>query len=574
MHSATCALRRIGRKTRWTASLQQFEAERLTSRIEWENDHLEADLERWPLATLDPLLAKGGVHLEGELDGHLHVDFTGPTPLPRGQLTFQAPVVEVDATGGTLAVEGVLSLTPDYIGLDHATVTDAQGGVAYLNLSVLHNNFADWNYDVDLDFSEAPFQLMDLAPAPQRLFYGTVAATGRLNLFGDGHGVIIESDLTSAGGTAFVLPLDALDGAELPAGIRFVGGDAAPTPLARKAPFGLTLDLDVEVTSDAELTLLLDSRAGERVDGRASGQINIGMSPETPLSMEGGLAVVEGAYRFSLRDLFTKRIAVAPGGRIDWDGDPYSAELNLTALSRHRATPLPLIPSMVDPGITEVEVAMGIQGALESPALQFSIGFPEYAASDATMLAQVEAALSAPEEVERQAFALLATGQFIPAGGSANLFSQTATAQASELLSSRVSELLSGLSEDLDIGVRYVPANGGSNSAGTLGAGDNPDAFRSEDAFELDLGLRLLNDRLNIAGTVGAQGMDGLSLEGSEFRGGVDVRYKLTPDGRWEIQGYRLPESELDEEPRQGIGAAYQLRFDRFRDLFRRPEVP
>ena len=62
--------------------------------------------------------------------------------------------------------------------------------------------------------------------------------------------------------------------------------------------------------------------------------------------------------------------------------------------------------------------------------------------------------------------------------------------------------------------------------------------------------------------------MDGFSLEGSEFRGGVDVRYKLTPDGRWEIQGYRLPESELDEEPRQGIGAAYQLRFDRLRDLF------
>ena len=42
--------------------------------------------------------------------------------------------------------------------------------------------------------------------------------------------------------------------------------------------------------------------------------------------------------------------------------------------------------------------------------------------------------------------------------------------------------------------------------------------------------------------------MDGFSLEGSEFRGGVDVRYKLTPDGRWEIQGY-LPESELTRSP-------------------------
>ena len=553
----------------WWADAQQFEQQRPTSRMAVDAlGRLEADLERWPLSTLDPLLAKGGVHVEGTLDGHLDVDFSGKRPLPRGQLTFTAPLVEVEATGGPLGVEGILSLTPDYIGLDHATVTDGLGGIAYLNLSVLHTDFAEWNYDVDLDFSEGPFRLMDLDPAPGRLFHGVVTATGGLNLFGDGHGVIIESELKSEPGTAFVLPLDALEGAELPSGIRFVGGRSEAAAPKRKSPFGVTLNLEVDVTPDADLAIVLDSQAGERVDGRANGLLEIGMSPEVPLFMEGGLQIVEGAYRFSLRDLFTRRIAIAPGGRLDWDGDPYAAELDLTAISRHRANPLPLLPGLVNPGQTPVEVAMGIQGALEAPDLQFAVRFPEYEASDAALLAQVQSALAAPEEVERQAFALLATGQFIPAGGAANLFSQTASTQASELLSSRVSELLSGLSEDLDIGVRYVPANALNTSSGSLGGGDNPDVFRSEDAFELDLGLNLLNDRLNIAGTLGAQGMDGLSLEGSEFRGGVDVRYKLTPDGRWEIQGYRLPESELDEEPRQGIGAAYQLRFDRLRDLF------
>ena len=555
----------------WWTSVQQFEQQRPTSRIVVDDlGRLEADLERWPLSTLDPLLAKGGVHVEGTLDGHLDVDFSGKRPLPRGQLTFAAPLVEVEATGGPLGVEGVLSLTPDYIGLDHATVTDGLGGIAYLNLSVLHTDFAEWNYDVDLDFSEGPFRLMDLGPAPDRLFHGVVKATGGLNLFGDGHGVVIESELKSESGTAFVLPLDALEGAELPSGIRFVGGRSESAAPKQRSPFGVTLNLEVDVTPDADLAIVLDSQAGERVDGRASGLLEIGMSPEVPLFIEGGLQIVEGAYRFSLRDLFTRRIAIAPGGRFDWDGDPYAAELDLTAISRHRANPLPLLPGLVNPGQTPVDVAMGIRGALEAPDLQFALRFPEYEASDAALLAQVQSALAAPEEVERQAFALLATGQFIPAGGAANLFSQTASTQASELLSSRVSELLSGLSEDLDIGVRYVPANAMNASSGSLGGGDNPDVFRSEDAFELDLGLNLLNDRLNIAGTVGAQGMDGLSLEGSEFRGGVDVRYKLTPDGRWEIQGYRLPESELDEEPRQGIGAAYQLRFDRLRDLFSR----
>ena len=96
--------------------------------------------------------------------------------------------------------------------------------------------------------------------------------------------------------------------------------------------------------------------------------------------------------------------------------------------------------------------------------------------------------------------------------------------------------------------------------------------MRSEDAFEMDLGLNLLNDRLRISGTLGAQGVDGSGLDNTDLRGAFDVRYRLTADGRWELIGYRKPESELDQEPRQGIGAIYQVRFDRLTDLFRGKE--
>ncbi len=278
-----------------------------------------------------------------------------------------------------------------------------------------------------------------------------------------------------------------------------------------------------------------------------------------PLTVEGGLDIVDGQYRFSLRDLFTKRIDIAPGGRIDWDGDPYSAELDLVAFSSLRVNPSPLLPSVVQSQKTRVEVGLGIRGALEAPQLDFDIAFPEYAESDPAMLAEVQGALSTDESVERQAFALLATGQFIPAEAQGAFLSQTAAAQASELVSARLSEWLSGLSEDLDIGLRYVPS-----AAATAEGTDS--GF--EEAFELDLGLSLMNDRLQISGSVGAQGMDGSSLGTSEFRGGLDVRYRLTADGRWELQAYSVPESPLEDDPKQGIGAAYQLRFNQLSDLF------
>ena len=544
-----------------SGTVQQFveDTEVLVARLEDPNAAL-VEMTRWPLGMLNPLLDKAGVDLVGTADGEVHLEWKDGMPLALGRIRLDVPDLFVEATGGRHAVQGDFRLERGFMGMDQALITDPEGHEARLNLSVLHEGYAQWNYDLGIDIVGAPFRVMDLAPAADRLFYGTVYATGDLDVFGDEHGVEIETALRSEAGTRFTLPLDALEGTDLPSGIQFVHRESAPPPTKERIPFNLGLDLDLEVTSEAELALVLDGKAGERVDGRANGTLRISQSPDLPLTVEGGLDIVDGQYRFSLRDLFTKRIDIAPGGRIDWDGDPYSAELDLVAFSSLRVNPSPLLPSVVQSQKTRVEVGLGIRGALEAPQLDFDIAFPEYAESDPAMLAEVQGALSTDESVERQAFALLATGQFIPAEAQGAFLSQTAAAQASELVSARLSEWLSGLSEDLDIGLRYVPS-----AAATAEGTDS--GF--EEAFELDLGLSLMNDRLQISGSVGAQGMDGSSLGTSEFRGGLDVRYRLTADGRWELQAYSVPESPLEDDPKQGIGAAYQLRFNQLSDLFR-----
>ena len=201
-----------------------------------------------------------------------------------------------------------------------------------------------------------------------------------------------------------------------------------------------------------------------------------------------------------------------------------------------------MLPGLINANKTTVEVGMGIRGSLTAPELNFQVELPDLDLADPSLSAQVRSVLSTPEEMERQSFALLATGQFIAPGGREAVLTQTAASQASDLVSSRISELLSGLSEDVDIGVRYVPA------AADVASG--ADALTSStDAFELDLGLQLMNDRLRISGTVGTDGLDSWSGDGTDFRGGVDVRYQLTADGRWELQGFRLPESVLRKKP-------------------------
>jgi len=552
---------------RWTGSplgsIQQFVADQEVLVASFDGrDHLMLDVQDWPLALINPLLDKSGVALKGTANGRVDLTLEDGVPQPRGNIALTLPEVRVDATGGRHAVLGTLNLSPGFIGMDQALVTDLDGHGARLNLSIFHEDYTQWNYDLGIDIEDDPFQVMDLPPGADRLFYGSVFATGQLDVSGNGDGVSIETEIRSEAGTRFTLPLDALEGTDIPSGIRFVGG-AEPAPPAETArPFDLSLSLDIEVTPEAELALILDGRAGERVDGKANGLLSLSQSPSLPLAIQGGLDIVEGQYRFSLRDLFTKRIDIAPGGRIDWDGDPYAAELDLLAFSSLRANPAPILPSAAALEKTPVDVGMGIKGALEAPRLDFALSFPEYELRDPARLAEVQGVLSTREEVERQAFALLATGQFIPAGASGGFLTQTAATQASELVSARISEWLSGLSEDVDIGFRYVPPS----EAGT-GAANGENAAALEEAIELDLGLSLMNDRLQVSGSIGALGMDGFNLAGTEFRGGLDVRYRLTSDGRWELQAYQLPESPLEQNAKQGIGAAYQIRFDRLREL-------
>lgn len=551
-------------------TLQQFrgEEEILTAHMKGQ-DAARVDFRNWPLEMLQPLMDRGIATFTGKAHGGLDVvlDDQRGVPIIEGALEVDIPALGVAAIGTEYGLSGKLLFADGFMGMDQARVTDAYGSEAILNLSVLHDGFADWNYDLGLDFP-FPMQVMNLASDPGRLFHGEVSVEGDVNLFGTEDYMEVEARAETAPGTRFTMPLDALEGPDMPAGVRFTGGGPFEEPAtAPKPAFDISLNLDLTITPEAELSMIFDQEANERVDGRARGNLNIIRSPSVALGMQGGLEIEEGNYRFSLRDLLTRDIAIAKGGRIDWDGDPYEAQLDLLAIAPFLTSPAFLLPNQVDPANTEVEVGMNISGQLSSPQLDFSIGFPSYERSDPITLSNLQSALSTREERERQSFALLATGQFIPTDQrNADLIQRTAMAQASELVSSGVSELLSSLSDDVRIGVRYVPSSDASNVVSSE-IGSSPE--RLDDAFEMDLGLNLLNNRLRISGTLGAMGMDANSAQQPDLTGAVDVRYRLTADGRWELIGFSRPESALDGLQKHGVGAVYQVRFDRLKDLFR-----
>ena len=550
------------------AVLQQFLGPEEVVRMAFRDMHrAEITLNEWPLGLMQPLLESTDINISGSANGQCALSWDDGLPALGGAIDIAADRLFIGATGMDYAVNGRLQFNDAYIGMDLGRIVDPLGNEALLNLSLQHTDFDEWNYDVGLDLPRA-FAVMDLPSDPGKLYHGQVFATGEANVSGTKEYMNVEAHAISAEGTKFTMPLDALEGPEMPSGIRFTGGtERRVENTAQSSPaLDLSLALDIEVTPEAELSLVLDQRANERIDGRASGTLSFVRNRSRPLAMEGALEIQGGQYRFSLRDLFTKNISIAPGGRIDWDGDPYSAQLELLATAPFKTSVAPLLVQSVGGAAkTEVELGLGITGQITSPVLDFIISFPTYERDDPYTLSSIGTVLNTPEETERQAFALLATGQFItPEQQRFDLLGKTAAAaQASELVSSGISELLSGLSKDVDIGLRYLPS-------GSAGDADEP---LTEDTFEVDLGLRLLNDRLSISGTLGTSELNGVESNDDYLTGTIDIRYQLTADGRWELIGYRKPESNLRDDMQSGIGALYKVRFDHLQDLFKRSEL-
>ena len=121
----------------------------------------------------------------------------------------------------------------------------------------------------------------------------------------------------------------------------------------------------------------------------------------------------------------------------------------------------------------------------------------------------------------------------------------------SELLSNQLSNWLSQISNDFDIGFRYRP-------------GDEI----SSDEVEVALSTQLLNDRVSINGNVDMGGET--STKTSNIVGDFTVDVKINKSGKLRVKAFTRANEELLYEwspYTQGVGLFYREEFDHFDQL-------
>ena len=493
-------------------------------------------------------------------------------------LTFEGIVfvedgrIGVDFLHTDYTFSDTIRIYPTSIQGKEMTIHDKYGNTGTVSFTVSHTFLRDISYEVNL---QTPNLL--IYDTPERInpqIYGTVLGNGNAQIVGTEKFVSVQANIRSNPGTTI--------------GFNFMNGSASDNydfivfndRIAMNEPFSngnpvtipginpaddnteYQIHCMVEVTPDAQIELIMDPVSGDKIKGNGIGDIQIDYGSKTDLTMYGGYTIQTGTYNFSLQQVIRKDFQLRDGSRVDFEGDPLEAMLNLNAAYYLTASLEDLDQSLIhEAARTSVPIncILNLNGRLRNPDISFDMQFPN---SSTELERQVKALINTDEMMMRQIIYLLVLNKFYTPDYSrvdrANEFNSV----ASSALSTQLSSLLNSLTDKVQIGTNIR---------------SRQDGF-TDTEVEMLLSSQLLDNRLIFNGNFGYKnfGTKNDYIQTNAFIGEFDLEYKLTPGGEVRLKAYNhandMYRYNYKAQTRQGVGVMYYKDFNSLADIFRRRE--
>lgn len=414
-----------------------------------------------------------------------------------------------------------------------------------------HANFGAWNLDLDI---QAPDRLLvlDTPPDDDELYYGTAFISGNAEIKGPVDELEIAVFAATEEGTTFKIPLSDTESIGDDSFIKFLSPEEKQARISGEKIVneeikGLSVDFDLDINDNAEVEVVIDKVNNSTLKGRGAGTLLIRLDTKGKFNMWGEFTVIEGLYDFRYSGIIQKKIAVVPGGNINWDGEPARARLNISAKYATDANPAVLLDNPSFNRKIPVDVLVDLTGEIIQPELNFRIDFPR---TGSTVKSELEFKLQNKEDREKQAIFLLATGSFVNDDlGGANFASTLA-----DRVSNLVNELFADEDGKFNIGLDYSQGSRLPNQ---------------ETADRVGISLQSqINERILINGKVGIP--VGGATE-TAIAGDIEVQWLINEDGTLRMNFFNrqadiqfIGEDQIFE---QGLGMSYSVDFDTISEL-------
>lgn len=538
---------------------------------------ITAKADKLPMEILNPLLKTFASEINGRITGRVRLSGRLDNTALTGSLFADNGSIKVDYLQSRFRFSDSIRFDPGAIRFNNIVFRDERGNTGTLNGAVYHKSFKD--YSVDLTVKTNDCLVMNTKEKDNELFYGTAYATGVTTIKTQGNALRFDISAKTGRNTKFFIPLNTGMSITESSFITFVSHAAGDEKVSAavlelqeppQPKTSLEIVFDLEVTPDAEVQLLMDPKAGDIMKGSGSGNLNISLDRKGFFRIFGDYTIETGDYLFTLGNLINKPFSVQSGGKITFNGELDKAEINIRAAYRTKASLYEIMPGILpDEKLKEripVECQLVLTGKLFNPVVGFDIYLPT---ADEETRAYLRSMIKSEEEMSRQFLFLLVMNSFYadPSAGSqmkpASMGFTTAGVTTIEMLSNQLSNWLSQISKDFDIGVVYRPGSS---------------AMPNSQELQVALSTQLLNDRVIINGNFDVAGNQAAGSLGTSstntVTGAFDIEYKISERLRFKFFNRSNDNLYIDKgvQYTQGIGLFYRQEFDRFRDIFIKKE--
>ncbi|WP_276473103.1 translocation/assembly module TamB domain-containing protein [Maribacter huludaoensis] len=500
-------------------------------------------------------------NIRGNIDGRVKINGNVDNPNFNGLLTLDnagiaVPYLNVDYG---FAPRSRVVLENQTFDFENIALQDvAKGTRANLDGTITHSFFKDWVLDLNVDTKNDKFLILNTEFKEGELYYGTGYLNGTGRIYGPTTALNITVDGSTAKGTSLKIPLSDVVSVGDYSFINFLEKkDKLRIENQRqlKDYQGLELEFNLDVTPDAEVEIVTDTKTGSSLKGTGVGIILIQINTNGKFEMYGDYVVVTGEFNYKFGGIIDKKFTVEPGGTINWDQKPLEAILDMEAVYSLNANPAPLLD---DAGFTRripTDVIISLTGQLQKPDIDFGIDFP---GTNSIVKSELEYRLQDPTVEEKNAIFLLAQGTFVNSQSGIN--QQAITGNLVQSASSILNSILSGGNDKFNLGLSY--------EQGIL---DRSADIETDDRIGVTVSTQI-SDRILFNGKVGVPvGASSETLVAGDF----EIQVLLNEEGtlsanffsrQSEIQAYLSDQ----QGSTQGAGISYEVDFNNFRELFQK----
>ncbi|MEI8279758.1 MAG: translocation/assembly module TamB domain-containing protein [Bacteroidota bacterium] len=552
--------------------------------------------ENAPISWITPLVAGYVSHLSGVLNGTINLSGPASLPIFNGNVSLRYAGVHVDYMGTNYTIPSAsINFNRQNIEIGNMAIYDVKKNRGMLTGNITHNGFRD--FALNLELISPKLEVINLKDYENKNFYGNlIADVQRFTVTGPIENIVMSINGSAADKSHIYIPINQTGG-----GIstynyvtfKTYNSDIQKENKHKKSTkYKFTLNINANVTPDAELTLIIDPASGDAINAKGNcSNLQMNMVLGGDFRLYGTYTIDEGDYTFSLKQIlgFSRKFKLNSGSQITFNGAIAQTNLAVNATYALRTRLYDLLSELdIKQGglsstdiseakvLQNVNVLLHMNGPLQKPELTFNIDLPEKRSIGTYANSKLDRVNQSDRDLLDEVGSLLLVGTFIPPeglGGAAATAQSGAINNFSEIISSTASSQLTNIMNKL-LGDRKLSVELKYKNYNTTDI-NNITAI-NRNSVSVGLSKRYLNERLVVDfGSIYDWGKPSSSSSNSasnfNLAGDFRVQYLLTEDGRLRLNGFHTSDYDAVYDQnitRNGVGLSWRKSFNSLPDFF------